>query len=268
MCFVQRWWPTCGGSTTTPRYGETQTNSGPNGIWTKTGVSWSPVTWSRSRWAHVGVWGSSLPATSVSCSGRSFCKSSLSRATRFRESPPWRKTPGRWWTVLSTSWSGSSHVTEATLDSCHLSIVNLQLHFIACFRLSNVTAYCCVTNITAYRCMTNVIAYRCVTNLVAYRCVTNVIAYRWGEVGDSSQSFSSDTLQGTSSEWSEVQPNWIINRKAGFSLVETVANKKGFRRSTLWISYFTPSLSSVPPNACSSCCLSLRVKRHCLSLRD
>jgi len=126
MCFVQRWWPTCGGSTTTPIYGETQTNSGPNGIWTKTGVSWSPVTWSRSRWAHVGAWGSSLPATSVSCSGRSFCKSSLSRATRFRESPPWRKTPGRWWTVLSTSWSGSSHVTESTsLDSCHLSIVKL-----------------------------------------------------------------------------------------------------------------------------------------------
>ena len=28
-----------------------------------------------------------------------------------------------------------------------------------------------------------------------------------------------------------VQPNWFINRKAKFSLVEKVANKKGFRRS-------------------------------------
>jgi len=28
-----------------------------------------------------------------------------------------------------------------------------------------------------------------------------------------------------------VQPNWFINRKVEFSLVETVANKKGFRRS-------------------------------------
>jgi len=29
----------------------------------------------------------------------------------------------------------------------------------------------------------------------------------------------------------EIQPNWFVNRKAEFSLVETVANKKGFRRS-------------------------------------
>ena len=29
----------------------------------------------------------------------------------------------------------------------------------------------------------------------------------------------------------ETHPNWLINRKAEFSLVETVANKGGFRRS-------------------------------------
>jgi len=37
----------------------------------------------------------------------------------------------------------------------------------------------------------------------------------------------------------EVQPNWFINGKAEFSLVETVADKKGFRRlenkSSQWL---------------------------------
>jgi len=62
------------------------------------------------------------------------------------------------------------------------------------------------------------------------------------EVGDSPQSFSSDTLQGISSEWSGV----VSTSYWRYPL-------KSVRRKALgWISYFTPSSSSVPPNVFSN----------------
>jgi len=42
----------------------------------------------------------------------------------------------------------------------------------------------------------------------------------------------------------EIQPNWFINRKAEFSLVETVANKKGFRRSEKKSSHWLKQLAN------------------------
>jgi len=42
----------------------------------------------------------------------------------------------------------------------------------------------------------------------------------------------------------EVQPNWFINRKAELSLVETVANRKGFRRSEKKSSHWLKQLSA------------------------
>ena len=42
----------------------------------------------------------------------------------------------------------------------------------------------------------------------------------------------------------EMQPNWFINRKAEFSLVETVANKKGFRRSESKSSHWLKQLAN------------------------
>ena len=58
---------------------------------------------------------------------------------------------------------------------------------------------------------------------------TNIFAL-WRVVRDSSQSFLSDTPQGHRQNRVEVQPNWFINRKAEFSLVDSVVNKKGFVR--------------------------------------
>jgi len=52
----------------------------------------------------------------------------------------------------------------------------------------------------------------------------------WREVGDSSQSFSYDTLQGYRQNEVEILPSWFIYRKEEISLVKAVANKKGFRR--------------------------------------
>jgi len=42
----------------------------------------------------------------------------------------------------------------------------------------------------------------------------------------------------------EIQPNWFINRKAEFSLVETVANKRGFRRSEKKSSHLLKQLAN------------------------
>jgi len=42
----------------------------------------------------------------------------------------------------------------------------------------------------------------------------------------------------------EIQPNWFINRKAEFSLVETVANKKGFMRSEKKSSHWLKQLAN------------------------
>ena len=42
----------------------------------------------------------------------------------------------------------------------------------------------------------------------------------------------------------EVQPNWFINRKAEFSLAETVANRKGFRRSEKKSSHWLKQLAN------------------------
>ena len=71
----------------------------------------------------------------------------------------------------------------------------------------------------------------------------------WREVGDSSQNFSSDTLQGISSEWSgdatELDTTPTSTSFWRYPL-------KSVRRKALgWISYFTPSSSSVPPNVFS-----------------
>jgi len=53
-----------------------------------------------------------------------------------------------------------------------------------------------------------------------------------------------DTLQTISSEWSGDTTEWFINRKAEFSLVEEVSNKKGFKRSEKKSSHWLKQLAN------------------------
>ena len=63
------------------------------------------------------------------------------------------------------------------------------------------------------------------------------------EVRDSSQRFSSDT-QGISSEWSGNTTKLVYKQKSRVLLVETVANKKGFKRSEKKSSHWLKQLAN------------------------